>query len=339
MLGVFNSGDANTLVKTGDALFTGNNNLNLPLNINSDGIMRIVRTGQWIHQTFSALQEPSMSAVRYGRNVGGETSWGDWALSDNNKPLSGKTIVNFGDSLFGNTQDNTSISNVLADITGAEVFNCGFGGCRMSKKVAEDEWDAFSMATIADEITKESSDTSRFKVQDTAIASGKMPWYFPDTLTKLKATNFSDVDILTIAYGTNDFTAGAEIGETDDNVNTFKGALNYSLVKILAKYPQLKILLGGQCYRFWMDTEQNFIEDSDTKLIANQKLTDFVSATKEVALSLHLPFLDNYSFAGINKLNRSFYFPETDGTHHNSEGRKLLASRYAHFMANELEHV
>ena len=47
-------------------------------------------------------------------------------------PLSNKKIANLGDSIFGNFRAPEDISSFIAEATGAEVYNLGFGGCRMS---------------------------------------------------------------------------------------------------------------------------------------------------------------------------------------------------------------
>ena len=40
-------------------------------------------------------------------------------------------------------------------------------------------------------------------------------------------------------------------------------------------------------------------------------------------------FIDNYYELCINKFNRGYYFPTTDGTHHNVLGAKLMAEHIA----------
>lgn len=67
--------------------------------------------------------------------------------------LSGKTVVCFGDSIFGMTRDTTSVPAWAAAFTGAKVYNVGFGGCRMAVHPTSG-YAAFSMwalAGVADE--------------------------------------------------------------------------------------------------------------------------------------------------------------------------------------------
>ena len=159
-----------------------------------------------------------------------------------------------------------------------------------------------------------------------------MPAYFKETRTLLKSIDWNNVDVITIAYGTNDWAAGVAVDDQDNLLSTatFCGALRYSLETLLTAYPHIKIFVCGQTYRFWMDGSGAFTDDSDTRISSGKKLTDFVAATESVTKDYHVPFVDNYYSLGINKFNRGYYFPADDGTHHNVLGAKLLAEHIAH---------
>jgi lysophospholipase L1-like esterase len=241
-------------------------------------------------------------------------------------PLAGKQIVNFGDSIFGGARPPQDISTILAELTGAIVYNCGFGGCRMSYH-PQTNFDAFSMTKLSDAIT-----TRNFTLQDNALTDttgGGVPDYFADGLATLKSVDFTKVDIVTIAYGTNDWNG---VALDDGTTRSVAGALRYSVETILATYPHIKIFVCCPTYRFWMDASGNFVEDSDTKPGGwGYTIPQLCDKEREVAEELHLPFIDNYNI-GINKFNRSHYFPAADGTHQNINGRRLIAEH----IANEL---
>lgn len=248
------------------------------------------------------------------------------ALNKAAVPFEGKVIVNFGDSIFGNRRPPSDISTEIAKLTGATVHNCGFGGCRMSQHTGN--WDAFSMYRLAYSIAN-----NDWTLQDTAISAtwSDKPNYFNDTLTLLKSIDFSKVDIITIAYGTNDFTGDIHLENSDNNkdVSRFAGALRYSIETLLNAYPHLKIFVCTPIYRFWLDDSGVFTEDSDThENERGAKLTDFVAKTKEVAEEYHVPYIDNYNI-GMNKYNRSVYFSSTDGTHPILAGCDLMAANIA----------
>lgn len=248
-------------------------------------------------------------------------------------PLNGKMIVNFGDSIFGKRRPPDDISTELAALTGATVHNCGFGGCRMATHSIE-QYDAFSMYRLAYSIANKD-----WTLQDAAIAQetweGGKPSYFAEVLAMLKGIDFNKVDIVTIAYGTNDFMGGNDLENTNDlySTSTFAGALRYSIETLLTSYPHLKIFVCSQVWRFWMDSSGAYTEDSDTYANAdNMTLVDFVEKTEGVAKEYHLPYIDNYYTTGFNRFNCGVYFSATDGTHPLPTGLHIIAAH----MAKEL---
>ena len=241
----------------------------------------------------------------------------------------GKKIVNLGDSIFANgVTTGNDISTFLKDELGATVINCAFGGCRMGVHTAS-QFDAFSMYKLADAIA-----SGTWTDQESALSGQDIPSYFATTLTALKAIDFTEVDVITIAYGTNDFAGGLGIGGSSNYYTDY--ALGYSIEKILTAYPNLRIFVCLPMYRVWLDESYEFDEDSNTKEVTawvgsggTHKLTDFVEAERDVCKGLQIPVLDTYYDLGINKWNWTTYFPATDGTHQNETGRKLIAEYIA----------
>ncbi len=248
--------------------------------------------------------------------------------------LKGKTILNFGDSIFGNYSAPNDISSRLAYLTNATVYNVAFGGCRMSVHQQE-QYNAFSMCTLAEAIAQKD-----WTVQNTMMA--RQDWKpnatYAGNLAALQAVDFNEVDMITISYGTNDFTANCAIASSDPyDTATFAGALRYSIETILSAYPDIEVVLCTPTYRFWMDKDNNyaFLDDSTTREIGGRKLTDFVQATKEVAAEYDLYCIDNYNGSGICYENRTACFPQNDGTHPNQTGIKMIADHMAKVL---LEH-
>ena len=244
-------------------------------------------------------------------------------------PLSNKKIANLGDSIFGNFRAPEDISSFIAEATGAEVYNLGFGGCRMSVHSLP-HFDKFCMYRIADAIT-----TGDFSACEEAFLykprGEGLPAYFRETCDLLKSIDFNTVDIATIAYGTNDFTAARPLeGAGRYDFTSYAGALRYSLERIMRKFPNMEIVLCSQTYRFWRDKDGNVIGDSDDRAMeSGLYLPEFVSKTREVADEYGLFFIDNYTGSGINKETRDLCFSLTDGTHPMPYGRKLIAENMA----------
>ena len=244
------------------------------------------------------------------------------------KPLAGKTIVCFGDSITGQgSGQGTDISTYLAQITGATVHNIGYGGCRMTTYMPHEQWDAFSMYRLAEAVAKNdySYQLAAFSFDD---GYSKHSYYFRDHYEKLISIDFNDVDIITIAYGTNDLTAG-RLAPNADYTYDFVSALKYSIEQIQSAYPHINIYLCTPIYRAWLNDDKSVAEDSSTKVFKNYKLTDYVQAIKDVGAEYNLPVIDLYYELGINKQNRLKYFDVNDGTHPNAYGRYHMAKYMA----------
>lgn len=247
-----------------------------------------------------------------------------------NGKLKGKVVAFFGDSIFGNFRDATSIPNVFARETGATVKNFGFGGSRMAGRNDSNSqaqyWDKFSMARIADYIA-----SGDFTPMETALPDMSSALsYFQETIDLLKAQNWLEIDYAVFEHGTNDFTGQNVIyNETDPaDIYSYKGAYRHVIETLLTAYPHIKIIIFTPTWRFW-HTNGVYDYDSDTHVIADQTLPQFVEAAKEIAKEYHYPAIDNYYELGANKFTRTQFFSPTDGTHHFENGREIYGVRSA----------
>ena len=242
--------------------------------------------------------------------------------NENPKPNKGYKIVNFGDSLFGNTNDNTSISAYLSEFSGAVTHNCAFGGGCMTEK-GTDYLVAFSMTHLADAIATGDWSEQDYQLNHLGYTGTE---YFRDHINTLKSIDFTQVNIITISYGTNDFGFGVEV--SNDGVSadktTFEGALRYSIARILDAYPNLRIVVCTPMWRCWF-SDGAIIGTSDTEVVKGNKLTDFVQKVKDIANEYHLGVCDFYNEMGVNKHNWSLFFTSIDGTHPIAKGRELMA--------------
>ena len=244
------------------------------------------------------------------------------------KQLKNKVIVNFGDSIFGNFRAPEDISTFIAEQTGATVYNVGFGGCRMSTHPSR-QFDPFCMYRLADAVS-----SGDFTLQNEAFTyeprERDFPEYFKGSLELLESIDFSKVDIITIAYGTNDFTGGQRIDSEDKyDITAFGSALRYSIEKIMGAYPHLKIAVCSLTYRFWRDAEGVVLNDSNTLYKDGFRIPDFNKKAEEIANEYGLFFIDNYNGPVINIDNRNICFSDKDGTHPMIPGRRLIAENIA----------
>lgn len=225
--------------------------------------------------------------------------------------LSGKTVVCFGDSIFGMTRDTTSVPAWAAAFTGAKVYNVGFGGCRMAVHPTSG-YAAFSMWALADAVA-----TGTYTTQDAQASSGAD--YFAQQLAVLKGIDFGSVDTVVIHYGTSDFTGNVAIDNAtdDDDTSTLCGALRYALRKIQTAYPKIRVFISSPIYRKWDSTGAETYTNANGK-----KLREFCTALAGVADEFNCPCIDGYKALGINTANASAFL--ADGTHLNEHGRQAF---------------
>lgn len=225
--------------------------------------------------------------------------------------LSGKTVVCFGDSIFGMTRDTTSVPAWAAAFTGAKVCNVGFGGCRMAVHPTSG-YAAFSMWALADAVA-----TGTYTTQDAQASSGAD--YFAQQLAVLKGIDFGSVDTVVIHYGTNDFTGNVAIDNAtdDDDTSTLCGALRYALRKIQTAYPKIRVFISLPIYRKWDSVGAESYTNGNGKT-----LREFGTALAGVADEFNCPCIDGYKALGINTANASAFL--ADGTHLNEYGRQVF---------------
>ena len=239
-------------------------------------------------------------------------------------PLAGKTIVCFGDSLFGMYTGDTSAPAYVAERTGATVYNVGFGGCRMSVHPYTG-YNEFCMYALATAVA-----SGDWSAQDAAVSSGSSN--SPEQLAILKGIDFTKVDAIVIHYGTNDFTAGAGVAldNADDpkDCNTLCGALRYSIETLLTAYPQLRIFVSVPAFRYWTADDGTVTFPHSYTNVNGSTLTEFIDAIGDTAKEYNLPVIDSYYGLGINKINAAAFLG--DGVHHNEAGRK----RFGNFIGS-----
>ena len=210
------------------------------------------------------------------------------------EPFEEKIIVNFGDSIFGNYQDlsgeNQSISSMIADMTGATVYNCGFGGCKMAYASGTGhQW--FSMVKIADSIA-----SGDFSTQENAIPNWSAFEYYGKTY-KIKNIEYPS--------GKGGYSFGRFIASThDDESNSFSS--DPTGMQIYQDINNPKV--GYRIYKGLMLSSDNFYFTDgcgDIRFISklqerqdNVKLTQFptgIVTINDCIIGHEIPFYEKFS--------------------------------------------
>lgn len=264
-------------------------------------------------------------SIYFSTNVPNEPI--DYSYTIANKIVTNRkklTIVNLGDSIFGNVQNYTSVSAQLEKLRGDTVFNCGFGGCRMS--VNTTNWNECSMYKIADCIYND--DFTNLVALTTSGNWDDMPNYFDETAKLLSEIDFSEVDAITISYGTNDYREETSTLDNESNpfdTTTVCGALRYSIKQIQNKHPHIKLLVTTPIFRTFLDDNNAATSNSDTKDWGSGTLLEYAEAIKNACKEMKVPCLDLQNESQFNEFTRLYYYPVDDGTHPNEKGREQIA--------------
>lgn len=245
---------------------------------------------------------------------------------------SGKVCVCFGDSVTGFLSPPYDYPSVIAKETGMTVYNVGFAGCRMSDTHPYPAYRVFGMTHLADAIVSgDWSDQDEYVDQ---IESGTFPQAH---LANLKAIDWSKVDFATIFYGANDAGNGVPFGDaTGKNIQTFLGAFNYAIEKLITAYPNIKFLILTPIFRYWptegQDSDAYDITEYGTENI--RKYYEWGDALIERVKFYKYPSVDMYRTLGINAFNRTTYL-KNDGAHPKEIGAELIGCKIAAKLLSE----
>lgn len=247
------------------------------------------------------------------------------------KKFTGKKIVCFGDSITGNFPAPDDYPSMIAEITGATVYNAGFGGCCMSDNGQTRR--LFTMCRLTDAIVAGDFTAQRNSGVSITYAGTSID-YVPERLTMLEGLNWNDIDYITIAYGTNDWNSNYGLDNSEDllDTTTYIGAFRYSIEKLLTAYPHLKVMPITPLWRWWdtntgmpSEIQSDYIDSNDYAKGTGYKLWQYGDALVAAAKLYHVPTFDLYWNCMMFKQNRLEYFNASDGTHPKLEGRELMA--------------
>lgn len=233
-------------------------------------------------------------------------------FSKQNKSLSPKVVV-FGDSIIGNDQSEESVTSVLSELLGEEVFNAGVGGSKMSAGNPSISYmDNYNMVELADAIDKDKFDVLVAKLPREYLKLYDVISYISDTMKDLEKIDFSKVEVVVLEQGTNDRLQNVP-AKTDFSFyeNSYEGALNTVISVLKRKNPEVKVVVVSPGY----------VYDEDGSMPDN--IEEYLAVGRAVTESNGGIFVDFYNNGGINEDNYSEYL--FDGLHTNAAGNRILA--------------
>lgn len=261
------------------------------------------------------------------------------------KPLNGITIVCFGDSITEfKDDDDKGWCDYMSDILAANIINLGIGGTMLKPRLEysptiDSDSQAYARMDIPNcikaVIHKEGSDEFIRFEEGVKYMEDKGDNNRP-ILERAKTTDLSNVDIVIIFGGTNDWG-----GHTSAECIT---SMEEVIKEMLQLYPHLKLFYFTPIPRFPDKTEipsnekpgsmkVDFSEEhySDNLEKNGETLKTFAENMMNLGLKFKFPCFDAYNNTNITPYNWSAYFPDWDGTHPR-KGFKHLARKFAGFL-------
>lgn len=136
----------------------------------------------------------------------------------------------------------------------------------------------------------------------------------------LISINYSNVALVTIAYGCNDARLGNPLGTVNSSdISTYAGALNGLIKKIYEDNPECRIIVISAIQR--LRVSDFGIADANAN---GNYLVDFVDMARKVAEKRSCYFIDMYRGCGINQTNLPYYTVE--GVHPVNFGYKRMSA-------------
>lgn len=137
---------------------------------------------------------------------------------------------------------------------------------------------------------------------------------------ELYSINYSDVALVTIAFGVNDARTGVPLGTVNSSDTiTFAGCLNNLLKKIYTDNPECRVIVLTPIQRLYVSDFGIGTANSN-----GNYLIDFVDMCKKVANKRSTKCIDMYRDCGINQTNLYYYTRE--GVHPLNTGYKRMSS-------------
>lgn len=139
--------------------------------------------------------------------------------------------------------------------------------------------------------------------------------------------DFSDVDLVIIAVGVNDFSCGTPIGSIPDSQetvhdHTFIGDYCTALDHIFRSNPSVKVLLMTPLHRCTLHRVGDVPKNTIDLRVHGQVLDDFAQAILALGRFYACPVADLYGESGLNRFNlHRFTF---EGVHPNNAGYEFI---------------
>lgn len=238
-------------------------------------------------------------------------------------------IVTLGDSVFGETRDETAVPARLQELLGEPIYNAAMGGTCVARLESDRRMDFAKNSLSLVGLTRGIC-AGDLRIQRSLRMRESNTDYFWEAVEGLSMVDFLQVEIVLIQQGLNDYHGGVPIENPQDPYDeyTFLGALRSAVRDLRKVNPEVRIVLVTPTYTWYIFTGLTCEEMNQGGGI----LEDYVEAEIRVAEELGIEVIDVYHdfFPHEKWEDKDLYM--RDGLHPNEEGRKLLAEKIAAYL-------
>lgn len=129
------------------------------------------------------------------------------------------------------------------------------------------------------------------------------------------------VDVISIMFGTNDWSQNKVIGEDDGDVTTYKGAMGVTIKKLQTKYPTARIIIIAPPFR----ADSQWDAEQPVEPTRGAGILGFGDCCEEMAEKYGCSFINSYRDMGVNIYNFKYFLEEeTWPVHLNDLGGERL---------------
>ena len=246
-------------------------------------------------------------------------------------------VVLFGNDTFAqNRGTSDDMANMIAELSGANVYNCAVTGSYLTGKSLfidpeTDPMDAFNLYWLT---TCYALDIPAVGAAYERIFERYSEQLSPDAqiaYDTLVSIDFDYIDVIGIMYDANDYLAGNPLKLTDNPNDPLRytGNLQASIELIKENYPHIRIIIMSPTYAYALNPDGDYVSSDLYTYIKGCKLSDYALDMANVAMIQGVSFVDNI-YGTVNENNADQYL--LDHINLNVAGRQKLAERFVYAL-------
>ena len=248
----------------------------------------------------------------------------------------GLTIVAFGNAPFADDRDSEdNLANMIAEMTGATVYNCSISGSYLATEYPSINLDEFPMDVYTFYwliSIGHNSDYTLAYDQAKEVLGENAPPEADEVIDTLRSLDLNTVDVVVILYDATDYLMGHEM-YSDQNpidIQQFTGNLEAGIGWLQATYPHIRIIVLSPPYAYsdQLDENGNYIS-SDIARYGQDVLSTYVIKQYASCAERGVTFVDNL-YGTITEDNADEYL--IDNLHLNVAGRREIAKRFVYAL-------